>query len=150
MASVSRDVVAGVVVVIVGIVFFVGSLELRTGTTMSMGPGYFPLVVSGIVVVLGSLIAVGGFIDAQPSGEIHWRPLLAVSGAIAAFALVMTQFGLIPAMVAGVAISALGDRSSRVRETLLVAVAAALGAWLVFRVGLGLQLPGIRIPGWWS
>jgi hypothetical protein len=74
--------------------------------------------------------------------------MIAVLASIAGFALVLGQFGLIPAVVVGVGLAALGDRTSRPLPTLALAVAAALGCWLAFSVGLGLQMPGLRVPAW--
>lgn len=148
MRYLTRDVVAGLVVLGVGLVFFVGSLDLRMGSAMSMGPGYFPLAVSVIVMVLGVVIGLGGLSASEAVGEIHWRPMLAVLGAIAAFAIIMSQFGLVPAMIAGVLLAAVGDETSRLRQTVVLALVASVGAWLIFRVGLGLQLPGVKLPGW--
>jgi tripartite-type tricarboxylate transporter receptor subunit TctC len=39
-------------------------------------------------------------------------------------------------------------RTARPRATLALAAFAAIGAWLIFRVGLGLQMPGLKIPPW--
>jgi hypothetical protein len=74
--------------------------------------------------------------------------MLAVLAAIAGFALIMRFFGLIPAMFVSVVVASLGDRTARPRATLALAAVAAIGVWLVFRVGLGLQMPGLKIPPW--
>ncbi len=143
-----RDLVGGVLVGIVGLYFLAGALEMRIGSAMQMGPGYFPMVVGGLVIALGLAIVVLSFTASGRLADVHWRPMIAVLASIAGFALVLGQFGLIPAVVVGVCLSALGDRTSRPLPTLVLAVTAALGAWLAFSVGLGLQMPGLRVPAW--
>lgn len=143
-----RDVAGGVIVAAVAAFLLAGALRMRVGTALEMGPGYFPMLVSSVAVILGLLIAAGGLARSGAIQDVHWRPMLAVLGAIAAFAVILGQIGLIPAMIVGVAIAASGDATSRWRQTLLVAVGAALASWLVFRVGLGLQMPGLRMPAW--
>ena len=43
-----------------GLFFLVQSLGLEIGTAFRMGPGYFPLVLSGILVLLGLIVAGAG------------------------------------------------------------------------------------------
>lgn len=115
---------------------------------MQMGPGYFPLVVGGLTTVLGIAIVVMAFASSARFESVAWQPMVAVLFSIAGFAYFIGNFGLIPAMVVGVALSALGDRTSRPVQTIILSIIAAVGAWLIFRVGLGLQMPGLRWPGW--
>ena len=63
----------GALFVATGLFFFVQSLGLEIGTAFKMGPGYFPLVLSGILVLLGLIIAAsaskaGDDIGALPGG----------------------------------------------------------------------------------
>ena len=145
---ISRDLVGGLIVAAVGLSFFVGSLKLRMGTPMEMGPGYFPIATSAIVMGLGLWIAASSYGSTEPIETPEMRPLVAVLGAVAIFALLLDSVGLILAVVAGSLASSLGDRTSRPIEALLLAAGTALGAWLVFRIGLGLQMPGFKMPAW--
>jgi hypothetical protein len=143
-----RDILAGLVIVAVGTAFLIAAQRLRVGTLMNMGPGYFPRIVAIAVIIAGVLVAVQGWRNAAPIARPHLRPLLAISSGIALFALVLGQFGLIPATIAGVLAASAGDSSSRPLPALVVALGAGISVWLVFRVGLGLQMPGLRWPGW--
>jgi hypothetical protein len=143
-----RDLVGGVLVAIVGLCFLAGALEMRIGSAMQMGPGYFPMLVGGLVSALGLAIVIVSFTRSGRLGEVHWRPMLAVLASITGFALVLGQFGLIPAVFVGVGLAALGDRTARPLPTLVLAITAALGCWLAFSVALGLQMPGLRVPAW--
>ncbi|MGL5817206.1 MAG: tripartite tricarboxylate transporter TctB family protein, partial [Phycicoccus sp.] len=57
-----RDVVAGVVFVGFGGAFAVGALGYDVGTTLEPGPGYYPLVLGGLLAVLGLAVAVKGLL----------------------------------------------------------------------------------------
>lgn len=143
-----RDILAGLVIVAVGTAFLVAAQRLRVGTLMNMGPGYFPRIVAIAVIIAGVLVAIQGWRNAAPIDRPHLRPLLAIAAGIALFALVLGQFGLIPATITAVLAASAGDSSSRPLQSLAVAIGAGIGVWLVFRVGLGLQMPGLRWPGW--
>jgi hypothetical protein len=143
-----RDLVGGLLVAAIGLCFLAGALEMRIGSAMEMGPGYFPMLIGGLVIALGLVIVAVSLARSGRVGEVDWRPMIAVLASIAGFALALGQFGLIPAVVVGVGLAALGDRTSRPLPTLVLAVAAALGSWLAFSVGLGLQMPGLRVPAW--
>jgi hypothetical protein len=144
--TLAREVLGGLLVIAVGLFFAVGALHFRMGTLMHMGPGFFPLIVGIVTTFLGVVIVVAAFKSSETFEGVEWRPMLGVLAGIAGFAAMIGAFGLIPAMVVGVALSALGDRTSRSLQTVVLAVVSAIGAWLVFRVGLGLQIPGLKWP----
>jgi len=144
-----KEVAAGLSVSTVGLAFLIGALGLDIGTAHRMGPGYYPLTVAGAAIVVGlvnALIVRPRTDDGDPE-TIAWRPLFAVLAGIAVFAATVERLGLVPAVVAAVLLSAAGDRSARWLGALLLAFVAALGAWLIFRVGLGLELPALRRVG---
>jgi hypothetical protein len=54
-----RDLLAGAVFVALGLAFLVGALGLERGTAFRMGPGYFPLVLAGLLVLIGVTMSAG-------------------------------------------------------------------------------------------
>src|SRR5690554_6292583 len=53
----SRDFLAGVAFTVIGAAYAFGSLAtLKVGQASNMGPGYFPLLLSGALVVVGLLV----------------------------------------------------------------------------------------------
>jgi hypothetical protein len=111
-----------------------------------MGPGYFPMVLAGIIITLGLLILVPAFMGSGGLPRPAWRPFIAVLAGIAVFAVMMRPFGLVPAVIATVLASALADRNSRPIGAVLLAVGLAVGSWLIFVVGLGLPMAVYRNP----
>ncbi|MGL5911136.1 MAG: tripartite tricarboxylate transporter TctB family protein, partial [Phycicoccus sp.] len=76
-----RDLVAGVVFVGFGVAFAVGALGYDLGTTLEPGPGYYPLVLGGLLAVLGLAVAVKGLLgrgqhalDAPVAGPVPTGP----------------------------------------------------------------------------
>ena len=132
-----------------GILFLVfGALGLwfgagyKVGTAMEMGPGYFPAVLSLIMLVIGAVLLVQGLFHVGTSIErIHFRPIFFVAVALILFGALVERFGLIPASLAVVLVGALGGVENVVRDTLVLAVVLALCASGVFIYLLGVPLP---------
>lgn len=140
------DLVAGLVIAGVGLFFFAGAFEYGIGTTRRMGPGYLPMAVGAITIFLGIVIAINALRQASALPRPDIRATLAVLAAIAVFGASLERFGLAPAVALAVVISSLGDRDVRAIPTMILAVAVALGIWLVFSVILGLPFHAFRMP----
>ena len=57
------DALAGLLFIAFGLLFGVQALGLELGTAFRMGPGYFPLVLSGILILLGLAIVASAIHD---------------------------------------------------------------------------------------
>jgi putative tricarboxylic transport membrane protein len=139
------DILAGLIFVAFGLAFAVTSLSYELGTPLRMGPGYFPLVLGGILVLLGLLIVGKGFISGSDAeerlGSVPWRALFLIVLAVLFFGLTVRGLGLVPAT----AVTALLTALASYRTGILAAVAIAAGLTvlcvLVFLVALQLRLP---------
>jgi hypothetical protein len=117
------------------------SSDLRVGTAMRMGPGYVPMALSWCGLAFGAMLLVRALSVAGPGvGAIAWRPLLAVTAAVAAF-MAIERLGLVAAILAVTLISCIGDRETRWVQSFALAVLLAAFASLVFVKGLGLPMP---------
>jgi hypothetical protein len=141
-----RDLIGGIALLAIAIFFGVYAAYLGIGTGRRMGPGYFPLLAGLFTAGVSLFIIVPALFRGGEMPRMAWRPFLTLVGSIAVFILVMPRAGLLPAIVATICVAALADPRSTVRGTLLLAAGVALGAWLVFIVGLGLPLRTYRIP----
>src|SRR5215212_7419516 len=94
------DVLAGLMFMAFAAWGFATSFELDPGTSMSMGPGYFPRLISGVLLALGIAIVGTGLRPAAASIAGNWsiRPLLFVSIAALAFALLLQRAGIVIAI----------------------------------------------------
>jgi Tripartite tricarboxylate transporter TctB family len=142
-----KDIGAGLIFIAIGLLFGLGATRLEIGTSLRMGPGYFPLVLSGLLVALGLAIAAYGF-GHTATGRlvVPWRGLVLILAAPVVFGLTVRGLGLVPAIALVVLISAFASR----RMSVLLALALTLGLTvfcvLVFSLGLGLPL---RLFGPW-
>jgi hypothetical protein len=142
-----RDIGAGLIFIAIGILFGLGALGLELGTALRMGPGYFPLVLAGILVVLGLVILAQAF-GHPTTGRlaVPWRGLVLILAAPVVFGLTVRGLGLVPAVMLVVLISAFASRRMSVPLALALTVALTLFCVLVFSFGLGLPL---RLFGPW-
>jgi hypothetical protein len=108
-----------------------------------MGPGFYPLVVAALLVVLGVIIALrpAAAPEDESTDRPPWRAVAVIVAALLLFGLTVRGLGLIPSIFIAATLSSLAS----VRTGLVTA--AALGAALtvvsvvIFVVGLRLNLP---------
>jgi hypothetical protein len=140
----SADVQSGLVfIALAGFTLWLSS-SLRLGTAMRMGPGYLPVLLSYVLLVLGVLTLIVGVL--KPSGATErWylRPLLAVLAALVIFAFGIDALGLFVTTALLVLVASLATRDSRPIEVL--AVALGLGA---FSTALFVKALSLPIPAW--
>ena len=125
---------------------FFDFLPLDLGSVRRMGPGMFPVAVGIILALFGIAIMIPAFFRQGTFEEIEIRSTLAVLASIAAFAMVIRPYGLIPAIAALVLVAALAERTFRPVSILASIVVMATLAWLIFKAGLGLPLTMARWP----
>jgi putative tricarboxylic transport membrane protein len=109
------------------------------GTASRMGPGYFPMVIGAMLVLLGLAVAARGFWRAGPSlPRLPLRAVVVVLAAIVAFALLVDSAGLVVATAALIVVSRLGWWELRPREIVVLVVLLTALACGLFVWGLGL------------
>src|SRR5512133_3393077 len=90
-----RDVLAGLLYIAFGGLMFGGALRYRVGTVGDMGPGYFPRVLALMVILLGLVSLVRGFLVRGESIEgVAWKSLALVLGSCALFGFLLERAGL--------------------------------------------------------
>ena len=141
------DMVAGALLVVTGAsVAFVAATSYPLGTLARMGPGLFPAALGTILALFGVILAVQSLSRRGTRPDIRiWSPLF-VLGSVVAFAVIVTPFGLIPAIIAVTVISSLAELRLRPTSLALLCLGLCLFAPFVFRVCLGLSIPLVRWP----
>jgi hypothetical protein len=142
------DALAGLLFIAFGLLFGVQALGLEIGTAFRMGPGYFPLVLSGILILLGLLIIASAIHDrgSEGIGTLAWRGVLFILPAPIFFGLTVRGLGFVPAIFLTTLIAALASLKMRLHWALLLAAGVTVFATLVFSYGLG--LPFRRFGTW--
>ena len=146
MTFLNKDALSGALFIATGLAGLWIGQDYAVGTAFRMGPGYFPRVLCGMLVVIGLVIAVKGVVagGGRPDG-LHWRPLVMVTIAVLAFAGLITTAGLLPAAAAVVLLGAIGGPEFRWLEGIILAVMLSAGAIALFKFGLNMTMPIINI-----
>jgi hypothetical protein len=138
-----KDILAGLTFVGFGLAFALMATSYEIGTPLRMGPGYFPVVLGALLVLLGGVIVAKGFLDGEAGeiGAIPWRALALVLGAVLFFGLTVRGLGLVPTTLVTALMSAFASRRTGLVAALLISVGLTALCVLVFVVGLRLRLP---------
>jgi len=143
-----KDLLAGVLFLAFGLAFLVLAQRYPMGSARRMGPGYFPQLLSLLLIGIGVATALRAFFTRTvPIGSIALRALLLLSLAVLAFAFTVERGGLAVAVVALVLIASAASPRFRLAPALALALALAAFAALLFGVGLGLPFPILRFWG---
>lgn len=144
-----QDLLAGLMFAGFGLLAVIISREYPMGSAMRMGPGYFPIYLGGLLILLGAIIGVRAMrIEGPDVSGWAWRPLLVLSGAFLAFGFLMEQIraGFVMALAAVILLASLAGREFKLLEVILLLVILVGGAVALFIYGLELPYPLF----WWS
>lgn len=115
------------------------------GSTLRMGPGYFPMILSGILILFGIYIMTRGLRKNEKiQGNWSIRALIVLPLSTVLFGILMNLAGFIPALVTLVFVSAAAGREFKLLEVLLLTVLLTMLSVSVFIWGLGLPYPLIK------
>ena len=140
-----QDFWSGVVFLATGLCFAVGATHYEIGSAASPKPGYLPLILSGLLMMVGALVLFTSLTIETEDGEkisgFAWRPLAVVSLAMALFAWVLPSLGLIMAVPLLALLVSLASDDRGWRTLVLNPVIATINAWLLFSVALSWDIP---------
>jgi hypothetical protein len=140
-----RDYAGGMLMIVIGVAAAIRGSGYRMGTLEHMGPGYFPTALGVILAVTGAAIAIAARFTVYEGEEVvlppEWRGWLCIGASVAAFVVLGTYGGLLPATFAIVFISALGDRQNSLKNVAVLALAMVVVCVVVFWWALQLQFP---------
>jgi len=138
-----RDVVGGLLMAGIGAGFLLFGRELAMGTSFRMGPGYFPTILSVLMIALG--LAMAAIAWRKPAEDlanerVPWRGIGLVVAPVLLFGFSLRGLGLLPILVLVLA-GAWASRHATLRASLPLALAIAAFCSFLFIKGLGLPLP---------
>lgn len=137
----AKDISAGAFLVVIAILGLYLDQEYELGSAAQMGPGYMPMLVFGLLGLLGSAVVIIGLRGAHdPLENWAWRELVLILGAMAAFGILIERIGLALSVATVVVISGLADRAQTVLGVAGLTIALVVICWLVFIFGLGLNV----------
>jgi hypothetical protein len=127
----------------IGVAGFILALNYEFGTALRMGPGYFPVVLSGALTLLALSEVVSALMKPEAQ-SIDWRPLVAILSAVTSFGVAMHFFGMIPAFFLVVGITSLSERGYGLLPAVALATVTCVFSWLLFSKFLGMPLALIK------
>jgi putative tricarboxylic transport membrane protein len=146
-----KDAVTGLLLIVLGATALVLLRNVPVGTATRMGPGYYPGMVSWILIGFGAFILARSFLLTGPPLE-RWsfRALIPVLAAVGVFSIgidpppwlgpSVRPLGLFLTILLLVVVGSLASRETRAIEVVLSAVVLAGFSVLLFIVVLGLPL----------
>ena len=140
-----RDFWSGVMFIVIGGGFAIGATNYSMGVSARPGPGYFPLILSVIMVLLGAVVLFKSLTieteGGDPIGDIAWRPLIVVVVAITVFGLLLPRLGMLITVPILIFITSLAGDQFRWKGVLAAAVVLTAASYLIFIFGLKLTIP---------
>ena len=141
----NKDFWAGLMFVGIGAVAMFIARTYPFGTTLRMGPGYFPNLLGGILILFGIYVMVRGLRNYEKiQGNWSIRALIVLPLSMVLFGIVMELAGFIPALVVLIFVSAASGREFKFKEVLLLTILLSVLSVAMFIWGLGLPYPLIK------
>lgn len=124
---------------------WVGS-QYSMGTARNMGPGFFPLLIGSLTLIIGCILILRGALQSGDRPRFPFRPIVAIGASIAAFWGLINTFGLIAAIVGTVLLAAFAEPGPRPLRVAALIIFLVVLSWGVFVVALGMPLRMVRWP----
>jgi Tripartite tricarboxylate transporter TctB family len=141
----SKDFLAGLMFLAFGVAALYFGRHLAVGTAVRIGPGYIPRALSFILLGLGGLISVLALVNgSEPVEAPRWKPITLVTIGIVCFALLFERAGMLPALIALVAISSFASEEFKLAEVIGNMVVLTILCVIVFKLGLGMNISVIQ------
>lgn len=148
-----KDFFCGIMFMGVGVAFAYGASTYNVGTAARMGPGYFPIMLSILMAIIGAMITFKALvIETEGGGKIGkwaWRPLFCIIAANVVFgillmglsAIKLPAFGMIVGIYALTFIASMAQIGWKFKTTFILATLLAVGSYLTFVLVLKQTFP---------
>jgi hypothetical protein len=138
----NTDSLTGLLFLAFGLFVMIYGSRYPLGTTARMGPGYYPLVASAGLCLLGAVLVARSLV--KGTGEaiegIQFRPLLFILLGTLAFGLLIERLGFLAASMAAVVLTRFAERDIRFAEALALAIGLTAFTAAIFWYALGMPL----------
>ena len=137
----------GAIFIAFGAYFGLNSLGMELGTPFRMGPGFFPLFLAAILIVLGLVIAIQAIrVEGEPIGSLPLRGMAFILPSPVLFALTLKGLGFVPSIFLATLLASFASTKMRIPTALILAALMTAFTTAVFVYGLGLPF---RLFGPW-
>lgn len=145
-----KEILAGSFFLFTALAFYLLGKDLERGSLRSMGPGFFPMIVTGVLAILGTLTIVTGLRSRRGKEKpdvASLRPLACIFASPALFAILIEPFGLAPSLILSVWLATAGGKPWKPVKSLLLSAVVTVFCYLVFVIALGMPIPLFSWPG---
>ena len=133
---------AGLMFIAFGLFFLFVALNYKMGSAMRMGPAYFPVMLGGLMAVIGGIVFLQSLVvRGEKVSAICFRPLFLVSLSLLLFGYLLQPIGMVLALTLLVVVSAFAGHEFKLKEVLILSIVASIFTVLVFVKVLGLPYP---------
>ena len=137
------DLLAGSLLVLVGLGVVLGAIRLHIGTPLHPQPGFFPLLGGGTLTLLATILVLQAALGRSTGSHAFGRmgpPAVMVVG-MGVYVAILEPAGYVPAtiLITGVILRVLGVRSWRALG--LTSLLLSVGTYVLFARVLGIDLP---------
>ena len=137
-----KDLLAGSAFAGFGVAAILLGRGYSVGPAHDMGPGYFPLLISLGLILLGAMIALRSLGAAHDRiAAINIKPQIFILGAIVFFGLFIETLGLVLCIIGATIISSFAAGRPRWLELAVLSVAVAASSVALFVYGIGQPIP---------
>lgn len=136
-----KDFYAGLMYAAVGAGAVLIARGYNLGTSVRMGPGYFPTVLGGLLILVGAVSMIRAFIhQGDAIKSFAWKEIFLLLGSVILFGLIVRGAGLLISLILLVLVSAWASDKFKWKTAALLAILTSVFSSLVFVKGLGLPL----------
>src|SRR6266540_1196463 len=135
----TKDFWAGLMLVATGVAAIVIARDYPFGSTLRMGPGYFPTILGAILALFGVYFAIRALRN-QEAIERNWsrRAFILLPLSLILFGILVEHAGFVPALAALIFGSAAAGSEFKFLEVALLAAVLTVLSLVIFIWGLGL------------
>jgi hypothetical protein len=131
--------VAGTMFLAVGAGAVVIAHDYTIGSALHMGPGYFPIALGILLIVVGAASALRAVaITEDRPVRVALRPLLTIGAAVVVFAAGIDRIGFVPTVFASALLASRATPHSKILEAGLIAACLTVLSAGIFYYGLKL------------
>ena len=137
-----KDFWTGILYIVFGAAAIIIARDYGMGTAHKMGPAYFPMVLSALLIVIGIISLVRSFIKpGSPISGYAFKGLLLVTVSTVLFGLIVRGAGLVIALPMLVIASSYASKKFNWKYSVSMAAGLTVFCILIFLKGLGIPLP---------
>ena len=144
-----KDFVSGLLFLIIGLAAMAIGSDYPMGKAVRMGPGYYPMVLAGLLSIVGLACMIKALAVRGPALErVHFKPVILVTVSVLLFGLLLRHAGMVAALAVSIYLSSLASSRFTLKAATVTFVLLTLFCWGVFIKALSLPIP--LVGPWFS